>query len=136
GARPVIAVDPGLRTGLKVAALDGTGRLLETATLYAERGHRERARAAEALRDLAARHRPDLIAVGNGTGSREAETFVQETLAGSGITPPVVMVSEQGASVYSASEVAREEFPELDVSLRGAVSIGRRLQDPLAELVK
>ena len=136
GARRVIAFDPGLRTGLKVAALDETGRLLETATLYSERGQRERAQAASALRDLVARYRPDLIAVGNGTGSREAEVFVHETLAGSGITPPVVMVSEQGASVYSASEVAREDFPELDVSLRGAVSIGRRLQDPLAELVK
>jgi protein Tex len=136
GARRVIAVDPGLRTGLKVAALDETGRLLETATLYAERGERERARAAETLRDLVTRHRPDHLAVGNGTGSREAEAFVHETLAGSGLRPLIVSISEQGASVYSASEVAREEFPELDVSLRGAVSIGRRLQDPLAELVK
>ena len=131
--RRVLAIDPGLRTGLKVAALDGTGRLLETATLFTERGERERERAASALSALVARHRPDLVAVGNGTGSREAEAFVRAAL---GPSPPVVPVSEQGASVYSASEVARDELPELDVSLRGAVSIGRRLQDPLAELVK
>jgi protein Tex len=135
GSRRVIALDPGLRTGVKLAAMDGTGRVLETATLYSERGEGERGRAAAALRDLVARHRPDLIAVGNGTGSREAEAFVREVVAGPG-APPVVSVSEQGASVYSASDVARDELPELDVSLRGAVSIGRRLQDPLAELVK
>ncbi|HSR25241.1 MAG TPA: Tex-like N-terminal domain-containing protein, partial [Candidatus Eisenbacteria bacterium] len=134
--RRVVAIDPGLRTGLKVAALDGTGRLLETATLSTERGARERERAAAALSDAVARHRPDLVAVGNGTGSREAEAFVREALAQRGSPLPVVSVSEQGASVYSASEVARQELPELDVSLRGAVSIGRRLQDPLAELVK
>jgi protein Tex len=134
--RRVLAIDPGLRTGLKVAALDGTGRLLEAATLYTERGARERERAAAALADLVARHRPDLVAVGNGTGSREAEGFVRGAPAERGSPPPVVTVSEQGASVYSASEVARQELPELDVSLRGAVSIGRRLQDPLAELVK
>ena len=135
-ARRVIAIDPGLRTGLKVAALDGTGRLLETATLYTERGARERERATADMADLLARHRPDLVAVGNGTGSREAEAFVRSALAARGLSLPVVSVSEQGASVYSASEVAREELPDLDVSLRGAVSIGRRLQDPLAELVK
>jgi uncharacterized protein len=136
GSRRVVALDPGLRTGVKLAALDGTGRLLETATLYSERGEGERRRAAAALLDLAARHRPDLVAVGNGTGSREAEAFVRTALAEHGAVVPVVSVSEQGASVYSASDVAREEMPELDVSLRGAVSIGRRLQDPLAELVK
>ncbi len=135
GAVRVIAVDPGLRTGLKLAVLDGTGRLLETATLYTERGARERTRAGDALMELTERHRPDLVAVGNGTGSREAEAFVRSALEGGG-RRPVVSVSEQGASVYSASETAREELPELDVSLRGAVSIGRRLQDPLAELVK
>jgi uncharacterized protein len=136
GSRRVIALDPGLRTGVKLAALDGTGRVLETATLYSERGESERRRAAAALRDLVTRHHPDLIAVGNGTGNREAETFVRETLGRAGAPPPVVSVSEQGASVYSASDVARDELPEMDVSLRGAVSIGRRLQDPLAELVK
>jgi uncharacterized protein len=136
GSRRIVALDPGLRTGLKVAVLDGTGRLLETATLYSERGAGERTRATGALLDLVGRHRPDLVAVGNGTGSREAETFVRAALSESGQPLPVVSVSEQGASVYSASEVAREELPELDVSVRGAVSIGRRLQDPLAELVK
>jgi protein Tex len=130
----VIALDPGLRTGIKTAVLDGTGRVLETATLYAERGAQERARALAAFAGLVARHRPDLVAVGNGTGSREAEAFVREALSGEG--PPAVSVSEQGASVYSASETARAELAGLDVSLRGAVSIGRRLQDPLAELVK
>ncbi len=134
GTRSVIALDPGLRTGVKVAALDATGRLLETATLYAERGAPERARALRAFRDLVARHGSELVAVGNGTGSREAEAFVREALAGD--APAAVSVSEQGASVYSASEAAREELADLDVSLRGAVSIGRRLQDPLAELVK
>jgi uncharacterized protein len=136
GALRVVALDPGLRTGLKLAALDGTGRLLETATLYTERSAREREQAGAALLDLVERHRPDLIAVGNGTGSREAEAFVRSALAERGLRPAVVSVSEQGASVYSASETAREEFPQLDVSVRGAISIGRRLQDPLAELVK
>jgi uncharacterized protein len=136
GALRVVALDPGLRTGLKLAALDGTGRLLETTTLYTERSGRERAQASAALLDLLERHRPDLVAVGNGTGSREAEAFVRSALAERGLRPAVVSVSEQGASVYSASETAREEFPQLDVSLRGAISIGRRLQDPLAELVK
>ena len=132
----VLALDPGLRTGVKAAMLDETGGLLETATLYSERGGEERARAARVLEALVRKHAPELIAVGNGTGSREAEGFVREALAGLAQKPVLVSVSEQGASIYSASAVAREEFPELDVSLRGAVSIGRRLQDPLAELVK
>jgi uncharacterized protein len=127
GNRRVLALDPGLRTGIKAAMLDGTGKLLETATLYSLRSGAEMP-----LRMMVDRHRPELIAIGNGTGSREAETFVRGAVA----DVPIVSVSEQGASIYSASEVAREEFPELDVSLRGAVSIGRRLQDPLGELVK
>jgi len=133
---PVVALDPGLRTGVKLAALDGTGRLLEAATLYTERGAAERAAAARLFAAIVQRHAPKLIAVGNGTGSREAEAFVREVLRQLGVSIPVVSVSEQGASIYSASAVAREEFPDLDVSLRGAVSIGRRLQDPMAELVK
>jgi len=132
GNKRVLALDPGLRTGIKVAMLDGTGKLLETATLYTEKSAGERAAAEKALRRLIDAHRPDLIAVGNGTGSREAENFVRAI----GTSLPIVSVSEQGASIYSASEVAREEFPELDLSLRSAVSIGRRLQDPLGELVK
>jgi uncharacterized protein len=132
GNRRVLALDPGLRTGIKVAMLDETGKLLETTTLYTEKSANERAAAEKTLRRLLDTHRPDLIAVGNGTGSREADAFVR------GLSPaaPIVSVSEQGASIYSASEVAREEFPELDLSLRSAASIGRRLQDPLGELVK
>ena len=136
GGRPVLAMDPGLRTGVKVAMMDGTGKVVETATLYSERSPNERAAAARQCGAIILKHKPELIAVGNGTGSREAETFVREVLTTLGSQVPVVSVSEQGASIYSASEVAREEFPDLDVSLRGAVSIGRRLQDPLAELVK
>jgi uncharacterized protein len=131
GTRRVLALDPGLRTGTKVAMLDETAKLLEATTLYTERSANERASAEKALRVLVEKHRPELLAVGNGTGSREAEAFVRAA-----VQVPVVSVSEQGASIYSASEVAREEFPELDVSLRGAISIGRRLQDPLGELVK
>ncbi|MCK8502578.1 Tex family protein [Myxococcus fulvus] len=136
GARAVLALDPGLRTGIKLAMLDNTGGVAETLTLYSERGADERVRAAKLLSAVVQKHKPELIAVGNGTGSREAETFVRDTLKALGVQVPVVSVSEQGASIYSASEVARDEFPEMDVSLRGAVSIGRRLQDPLAELVK
>ncbi|MDC0713925.1 Tex family protein [Stigmatella sp. ncwal1] len=136
GTRPVVALDPGLRTGVKLVMLDDTGTVVETATLYTERSPDERARAARQFAAVVQKHHPELIAVGNGTGSREAEGFVREVLQQLGAKVPVVSVSEQGASVYSASEVAREEFPHLDVSLRGAVSIGRRLQDPLAELVK
>ncbi|HEV7765242.1 MAG TPA: Tex family protein [Thermoanaerobaculia bacterium] len=132
GNRRVLALDPGLRTGIKVAMLDETGKLLETTTLYTEKSANERANAEKTLQRMIAAHRPDLIAVGNGTGSREAETFVRATAT----SVPIVSVSEQGASIYSASEVAREEFPDLDLSLRSAVSIGRRLQDPLGELVK
>ncbi|MGZ5433696.1 MAG: Tex-like N-terminal domain-containing protein, partial [Thermoanaerobaculia bacterium] len=131
GTRRVLALDPGLRTGTKVAMLDETGKLVDVATLYTEKSASERASAERQLRAMVEKDRPELIAVGNGTGSREAEAFVRAC-----VSVPIVSVSEQGASIYSASEVAREEFPDLDVSLRGAVSIGRRLQDPLGELVK
>ena len=132
GNRRVLALDPGLRTGTKLAVLDPTGKLLTTSTLYTEKSASERGAAESTLRRLVEEHRPDLIAIGNGTGSREAEAFVRGVVS----NVPVVSVSEQGASIYSASEVAREEFPELDLSLRSAISIGRRLQDPLGELVK
>ncbi|MFN7135410.1 MAG: helix-hairpin-helix domain-containing protein, partial [Myxococcales bacterium] len=132
--KKVVALDPGLRTGIKLAMLDGTGKVLLTATLYSEGGQARRAEAAKQLQAVAAKFAPDLVAIGNGTGSREAEVFVREALGDRKL--PIVPVSEQGASVYSASEAARQEFPDLDVSLRGAISIGRRLQDPLAELVK
>ncbi len=141
GMRPTIGIDPGFRTGCKVAVLDGTGKLLTYRTIYPHQGASQREQAAAQLAGLIRTHRIELIAVGNGTAGRETSTFVTEVVAGLDGTetkaaPIMVMVSEAGASVYSASEVAIEEFPDLDVTVRGAVSIGRRLQDPLAELVK
>lgn len=137
GERAVVGVDPGLRTGSKCAAVDATGQYQGSVTLYLTRSAQERQRAEATLRDFLARHRPDFIAIGNGTGSRETEKFVREVLQGLGDrTTAVVSVSEAGASVYSASDVARAEFPDLDLTIRGAISIARRLQDPLAELVK
>ena len=137
GAKAVVGIDPGLRTGCKVVAVDATGKYLEAIVVYPSQGE---ASAERGKRDLAAfvsRHRPAAIAVGNGTGGREAEAFAREALKEAHVDDCVVVqVSEAGASVYSASEVAREEFPELDLTLRGAISIARRLQDPLAELVK
>ena len=133
GERRVIGLDPGFRTGVKVAVVTTTGALVHTDTLYL---HQED-RFAGAIRAMVARFTPELIAIGNGTASRETETLVKAALRE--LDPPrpqVVVVNEAGASVYSASDLARSEFPDLDVSLRGAVSIARRLQDPLAELVK
>jgi protein Tex len=133
GERVVVGLDPGFRTGVKVAVVSKTGAVLATDTLYL---HQPDAFGA-ALRRLLGRHAPYVIAVGNGTASRETETLVRAVLGeSSGALPHVIVVSESGASVYSASDVARDELPDLDVSLRGAVSIARRLQDPLAELVK
>ena len=137
GTKRVLGVDPGLRTGCKCAAVDATGRYLATLTLYLVAGGDAEVRAAQQLLELVRKHSPDAIAVGNGTGGREAEAFVRKTLAAAGLRAlPVVLVSESGASVYSASDTAREEFPDLDLTVRGAISIARRLQDPLAELVK
>ena len=137
GARPVVGIDPGLRTGCKCVALDATGRLLGHVTIYLNRGDAGVAEAARLLAAFVQQHRPDAIAVGNGTGGREAEAFVRETLRNQGGNQPfVVPVSEAGASVWSASDDARAEFADLDVSVRGAVSIARRLQDPLADLVR
>ncbi|MBL0171602.1 MAG: RNA-binding transcriptional accessory protein [Gemmatimonadaceae bacterium] len=137
GEKRVVGLDPGFRTGVKVAVVSATGALVHTDTLYL---HQED-RFAGAIRALAERFTPELIAIGNGTASRETETLTKAALREldvpvSGARPQVVVVNEAGASVYSASDLARSEFPELDVSLRGAVSIARRLQDPLAELVK
>ena len=137
GPRPVIGLDPGIRTGVKTAVVDATGKLLETATLYPFEPRRDWEGALAALRVLAQKHRVALVAIGNGTASRETARLVAELMRRHpelSLTP--VVVSEAGASVYSASELAAREFPDLDVSLRGAVSISRRLQDPLAELVK
>jgi len=125
----VLAIDPGFRTGCKVVALDASGALLQNTTIYPTQRRDE---AARMLRNLLERFPVDAIAIGNGTAGRETEAFVKEL----GLAPPVVMVDESGASIYSASEVARDELPDQDVTVRGAVSIGRRLQDPLAELVK
>ena len=139
GTKPVLGLDPGIRTGVKAAVVDATGKLLETATLYPFQPKMDvRGAEAEILR-MVARHGVELIAIGNGTASRETERLVADALKAIPKTvkaPLKVVVSEAGASVYSASELAAREFPDLDVSLRGAVSIARRLQDPLAELVK
>lgn len=133
GERVVLGLDPGYRTGVKAAAVSRTGAVLETDTLYLHQSERF----ASKLEGLVGRHEVDLIAIGNGTASRETESAVREVVRGlEGKRPQVVVVNEAGASVYSASELARDELPDLDVSLRGAVSIARRLQDPLAELVK
>jgi uncharacterized protein len=136
GGRRVLGIDPGLRTGCKLAAVDGTGRFLAHATIYPHTGEGRVAAARQELLRLIGDHDVEMIAIGNGTAGRETEQFVRETLAAEGKGAPIVMVSEAGASVYSASEIAREEFPELDLTVRGAISIARRLQDPLAELVK
>jgi len=136
GGRRVLGVDPGLRTGCKVAALSETGRFLEHATIYPHTGGAKAQSAGAELVSLIERHDCRLIAIGNGTGGRETELFVREALRSAGVRAETVMVNEAGASIYSASEIAREEFPELDLTIRGAISIGRRLQDPLAELVK
>ncbi|ODP98026.1 RNA-binding transcriptional accessory protein [Salinivibrio sp. SS3] len=136
GPRCTMGIDPGLRTGCKVAVVDGTGKLLDTATIYPTAPKHDIEGASKTLRRFIDRHGVNLIAVGNGTASRETEHFVTTMLKQADLSIQTVMVSEAGASVYSASELAAKEFPDLDVSLRGAVSIARRLQDPLAELVK
>jgi protein Tex len=134
GERVVLGLDPGFRTGIKVAVVSRTGAVLDTDTLYL---HQEENFARGIVRHVK-QHGVELIAIGNGTASRETETQVRRVIRDLDVTPKpqVIVVNESGASVYSASDVAREEFPELDVSLRGAPSIARRLQDPLAELVK
>lgn len=137
GSRATMGLDPGIRTGVKVAVVDGTGKLLETTTVYPFPPKNDVRGTQAALASLIRKHEVELIAIGNGTGSRETEKLVADILAELPAPKPTkVIVSEAGASVYSASETAALEFPGLDVSLRGAVSIARRLQDPLAELVK
>ncbi len=136
GMKPTLGIDPGFRTGCKVAAVDRTGKLLEYETIHPHKSDAERAQAAESLKKLMQRHQIELIAIGNGTAGRETEAFVADVLTQLEQKPIKVMVSEAGASIYSASEAAIEEFPDLDLTARGAISIARRLQDPLAELVK
>jgi len=137
GSRATMGLDPGIRTGVKVAVVDGTGKLVATTTVYPFPPKNDVRGTQAELAGLVRKHGIELIAIGNGTGSRETEKLVTEMLAAMPAPKPLkVIVSEAGASVYSASEAAAAEFPDLDVSLRGAVSIARRLQDPLAELVK
>jgi len=137
GPKAVIGLDPGIRTGVKVAVVDATGKLLETTTLYPHEPRRDWEVSIAALRMLAQKHDVALIAIGNGTASRETDRLAGDLMKRyPELKLTKIVVSEAGASVYSASELAAREFPDLDVSLRGAVSIARRLQDPLAELVK
>ncbi|RYZ32437.1 MAG: RNA-binding transcriptional accessory protein, partial [Sphingobacteriales bacterium] len=133
GQKRVMAVDPGFRTGCKVVCLDEQGKLLENATIYPHTGAGNIKEAEKTIQHLFDKHNIQAIAIGNGTAGRETEVFIR-SLNLPGVT--VVMVNESGASIYSASDVAREEFPDKDITVRGAVSIGRRLMDPLAELVK
>lgn len=148
GPRVTMGIDPGFRTGCKVAVVDGTGKFLESRTIYPTPPRSDTAGAAATVRELIAQHQVQLIAIGNGTASRETDTFVTGLLkelkqenaddsgSNTGEMPTKVMVSESGASIYSASELATREYPELDLTVRGAISIAHRLQDPLAELVK
>lgn len=137
GPKAVLGLDPGIRTGVKVAVIDRTGKVLDTATVYPFEPRRDREGSLRTLAILAARHKIELIAIGNGTASRETEKLAADLMTRHPeLSMTRVVVSEAGASVYSASELAAQEFPDLDVSLRGAASIARRLQDPLAELVK
>ncbi len=135
GPKPVLGVDPGVRTGCKLAVIDGSGKYL-TDTVIKLQSDAEKEQAKTFITAVAESGQISAIVVGNGTAGRETETFIRQTLKEKSLSIPVIMVSEAGASVYSASSVAREEFPNLDVTVRGAISIARRFQDPLAELVK
>ncbi|HWQ33090.1 MAG TPA: Tex family protein [Blastocatellia bacterium] len=135
GPKAVLGVDPGIRTGCKLAVVDDSGKYVASTVMHLQsKGEQEHAR--KLLTEIVKNGQIRAIAVGNGTAGRETESFVREVMKEAGLNVPVVMVNESGASVYSASEAARDEFPELDVTVRGAISIARRLQDPLAELVK
>ncbi|WP_375491585.1 Tex family protein [uncultured Nostoc sp.] len=136
GMKPTLAIDPGFRTGCKVAVLDQTGKFLEYQAVFPHQAAEQRLKAAQTVKNLIQKYKIELIAIGNGTASRETEEFVTQVLETIERKPVKVMVNESGASIYSASTVALEEFPDLDITVRGAISIGRRLQDPLAELVK
>lgn len=136
GPRVTLGIDPGFRTGCKVAVVDGTGKFLANTAIYPTPPKSDVVAAGKALLTLIQQHHVELIAIGNGTGSRETEAFVGDFLREHQLDLTKVMVSEAGASIYSASEVAAREFPDLDITVRGAISIARRLQDPLAELVK
>src|SRR3712207_3770830 len=136
----VLGYDPGFRTGCKIAVLDDTGKLLDTATVYATAPQNDVDGSIKILKELVYKHNVDVVSLGNGTASRESEEvlarLIEEVKKESGKDLFYVVVSEAGASVYSASELATKEYPDINVSIRGAISIGRRLQDPMAELVK
>jgi len=134
GQKRTLAIDPGFRTGCKVVCLDAQGKLLHFEAIYPHEPQRQMAQAGKIIQNLVQKFEIEAIAIGNGTAGRESEDFVKKL----GLSPsiPIVMVNESGASIYSASEAAREEFPDQDITVRGAVSIGRRLMDPMAELVK
>jgi len=138
GEKVTLGLDPGFRSGCKIAVIDETGRLLETATIYPHQPQLQTSQAKQQVSKLIEKHHVQLIAIGNGTASRESEQFIADILlnANNSLKTQAILVSEAGASVYSASQLAADEFPDLDVTLRGAVSIARRLQDPLSELVK
>jgi protein Tex len=136
GMKPTLAIDPGFRSGCKVSVLDTTGKFLEYQAVFPHTGDRLRTEAISMVKRLIEKYKIELVAIGNGTASRETDEFVTEVFALLETKPVKVMVNESGASIYSASPVAINEFPDLDITVRGAISIGRRLQDPLAELVK
>ncbi|HHF2880114.1 TPA: Tex family protein [Vibrio diabolicus] len=136
GPRATLGLDPGLRTGSKIAVVDSTGKVLATETIYPHPPQKQYDKSAQIVDQLVRKYNVDLIAIGNGTASRETDSFVADVIKRGNLKVQKIIVSEAGASVYSASELAAKEFPNMDVSLRGAVSIARRLQDPLAELVK
>ena len=136
GMKPTLAIDPGFRTGCKTAVISETGKFLEYQTIFPHQAIAQREQAARTLRTLIEKYDIQLIAIGNGTAGRETDSFVMEVIQELEKPPIKVMVNESGASIYSASTVAIAEFPDLDLTVRGAISIGRRLQDPLAELVK
>ncbi|HAN76197.1 MAG TPA: RNA-binding transcriptional accessory protein [Planktothrix sp. UBA8402] len=136
GMKPTLAIDPGFRTGCKVSVLSETGKFCEYHTIFPYQAAGQRQEAAKKVKQLIDKYKIELIAIGNGTAGRETDEFITEIIAKLERKPIKVMVNESGASIYSASDVARQEFPDLDLTVRGAISIGRRLQDPLAELVK
>ena len=136
GMKPTLALDPGFRTGCKVVVIDETGKFLEYQTVFPHQAAAQRTQAASTIEKLIEKYSIELIAIGNGTAGRETDEFISQVLARLERKPIKVIVNESGASIYSASEVARAEFPDLDLTVRGSISIGRRLQDPLSELVK
>ncbi len=136
GPKVTLGIDPGFRTGCKIAVVDGTGKFLTSTTIYPTAPHNDVEGASKILVGLIQKYKVELVAIGNGTASRETDSFVAEVIRQHQLKITKVLVSEAGASIYSASELAAREYPDLDVTIRGAISIAHRLQDPLAELVK